>query len=114
MRMKRIFSIGIVALFVALSANACVKKASVQFTRPLTVLVMDTTQALLDGAKVTVGKTVLTTSFDGRVVLKPEQLKGLTALMVEREGFKSAKVQEFKSLMVNDSTLIVRLVPVAV
>lgn len=111
--MKRIFSIGIVALFGALSVNACVKKASVEFTRPLTVLVMDTTQALLDGAKVMVGKTVLTTSFDGRVVLKPEQLKGLTALMVEREGFKSAKVQEFKSLMVNDSTLIVRLVPVA-
>lgn len=111
MRMKRIFSIGIIALFGALSVSACVKKAPMNMSSPLTVLVMDTTQALLDGAKVTVGKTVLTTSFDGRVVLKPEQMKGVSTLNVECEGFKSLRVQEFKEFKVNDSTLIVRLTP---
>ena len=109
--MKRIFSIVIVALLGIAPLSACVKKAAMTVDRPLTVLVMDTTQALLDGAKVTVGKTVLTTSFDGRVVIKPEILAKTSSFSVEREGFKSSRVEKFKSLRVNDSTIIVRLTP---
>ena len=108
MRMKRIFSIGIIALLGIAPLSACVKKAAMTVDRPLTVIVMDTTQALLDGAKVTVGKTVLTTSFDGRVVIKPELLAKTSSFSVEREGFKRLEVRR---LEVNDSTIIVRLTP---
>ena len=113
MRMKRIFSIGIIALLGIAPLSACVKKAVMTVDRPLTVIVMDTTQALLDGAKVTVGKTVLTTSFDGRVVLKPELLAKTSSFNVEREGFKRLEVRslEVRRLEVNDSTIIVRLTP---
>ena len=100
-----------------LNGHACIRKAQKAMPSSLTILVMDTTQALLNGAQVTAGKTVYTTSFDGRVVLKPEQLNGVNRLQVACEGYKSLKVQEFKEFKefkgfkVNDSTLIVRLVP---
>ncbi len=114
MRMKRIFSIVLMALLGLAPLSACVKKtSSATIHSQLTVIVMDTTQALLDGAKVTAGKTMLTTSFDGRAVLKPEQLKGVKSLQVECEGYESLKVKEFKKFKVNDSTLIVRLTPKA-
>lgn len=104
--MKKIISLLVAALCLT-TAGACVKKSSVaNMPSSLTLIVMDTTQALLDGAKVTIGKQTFTTSFDGRVVLKPEQLQGVHALKVECEGFKSLRVEGFK-----DSTLIVRLTP---
>lgn len=75
-------------------ANACMKKnrrlpeVSLQ---PLTVIVMDSTKALLDGAEVRVGKTTFKTSYDGRVVLKPEMLSGLKTVTVSRDGFEDLK-----------------------
>ena len=92
--MKRILSVILTALLSFGAASACMKKSNQPSTislQPLTVIVMDTTQALLDGVEVRVGKTVFKTSYDGRVILKPESLKGVKKLVISREGFESAK-----------------------
>ena len=102
----------IVYLFAVLccagTALACAKKnvqPSEISSQPLTVIVMDTTQALLPKAQVKVGKTVYTTSFDGRVVLEPEQWNGVGTLSVSCEGFDARKVQ------VDGTLLMVQLTP---
>jgi len=69
---------------------------------------MDTTQALLDGAQVSAGKHSFTTSYDGRVVLKPEQLEGLCSLSIDCEGYESKKMK-----IDGNTPLIVQLVPKA-
>ena len=87
--MKHLFSLCLAIVLTFSTAQACVKKQSFEaLDKPVTIIVMDTTQALLDGAQVTVGKTLLTTSFDGRVVLKPEQWKGMRTFSVACEGYK--------------------------
>ena len=76
------------------TVNACMKKSiqpSVTGDNSLTLLVMDTTQALLDGANVKTGKDTYTTSYDGRVVFKPEQLEGVKSLTISLSGYESAK-----------------------
>ena len=107
--MRRILSILCVVLMGISSMSACVKKSTNPLTtNPLTVIVMDTTQALLFDAQVKVGKTTFHTSFDGRVVLQPEQLTA-SSLTVSCEGYKE------KSVALSDkSTLVVALTPKAV
>ena len=93
------------------TAGACMKKgrglavSGLAADQPLTVIVMDTTQALLANAEVKVQKDVYTTSFDGRVVLKPEQVTSSTFL-VSCEGYKPAH-----AIVKSDAVLIVRLLP---
>ena len=92
------------------TAGACIKKAKgerleAKRDQPLTVIVMDTTQALLANAEVKVQKDVYTTSFDGRVVLKPEQVTSSTFL-VSCEGYKPAH-----AILRDEAVLIVRLLP---
>ena len=95
------------------TASACMKKGDglrvtgdgLRGNQPLTVIVMDTTQALLANAEVKVQKDVYTTSFDGRVVLKPEQVTSSTFL-VSCEGYKPAH-----AILRDEAVLIVRLLP---
>ena len=95
------------------TASACKKKGDglrvtgdgLRGNQPLTVIVMDTTQALLANAEVKVQKEVYTTSFDGRVVLKPEQVTSSTFL-VSCEGYKPAH-----AILRDEAVLIVRLLP---
>ena len=92
--MKRIVSLLLVALIGWGGANACMKKntqRAADSLQPLTVIVMDSTNALLDGAEVRAGKAVFTTSFDGRVVLKPEQIAGIKSLAISRKGFEDVR-----------------------
>lgn len=101
--MKKIISLLIAALVVSVG-NACVKKSRVKGLEDervsglevsagaLSIIVMDTTQALLDGAQVKVGKKIYTTSWDGRVVLKPEQVSGVKSISVSCEGYKDKTV----------------------
>lgn len=108
--MKKILLFVVVAMLGFVTALACIKKkpSSVNVTQPkdaVTVLVMDTTKALLDGAKVKIGKEVFTTSFDGRVLLKPEQYKGQKSFSVSCEGYHDAKVN------IDGRVLIVTLKP---
>ena len=93
------------------TAGACMKKGrglavnGLAADQPLTVIVMDTTQALLANAEVKVQKDVYTTSFDGRVVLKPEQVTS-TTFLVSCEGYKPAH-----AIVKDEPVLIVRLLP---
>jgi hypothetical protein len=92
--MKKIFSVLVAALMGFSAAHGCMKKNSVVNLQnsELTVIVMDTTQSLLNGAEVKIGKTVWTTSFDGRVVIKPEQIGKAKSLTVSHSSFESRKV----------------------
>lgn len=87
--MKKFISL-LVAVLCLTTANACMKKNVPVRENPLIILVMDTTQALLNGAQVQIGKQTYMTSFDGRIVLKPEQVTG-KSLSVSCEGYESKK-----------------------
>ena len=80
--------------------QACIKSNAPVFTSPVTVIVMDTTQALLQGAQLKIGKQSFATSFDGRVVLQPEQINGVSSFTVSCEGFKNRKVKVDKPVMI--------------
>ena len=78
----------------SLQVQACIKRSAAHDKRtPVAVIVMDTTQALLHDAQVKVGSQTFKTSFDGRVILKPEQLKGVKSLTVTCDGFDAHKVK---------------------
>lgn len=110
--MKKIVSFALLALTGMAVTLACVKKsegqpaAAVQ-NAELTVIVMDTTQALLPDVEVQCGKAVLKTSFDGRVVLKLEHLEGVKKLEISAQGYVSQNV----SLADVASPLLVSLIP---
>ena len=87
--MKKIISLLVAALCLT-TANACMKKTVPVREQPLTIIVMDSTQALLNGAQVKIGKQTYTTSFDGRIVLKPEQVKDKSVSVV-CDGYESKK-----------------------
>lgn len=90
--MKQILSLCL-ALLCLSTANACVKKQPLTSNlSPLTIIVMDTTQALLSDVQVKVGKTTYKTSFDGRIVLKPEQLGNVKSISMQCDGFIDQKV----------------------
>ena len=90
------------------AAQACIKSNTPVYSSPVTVIVMDTTQALLQGAQVKVGKSAFATSFDGRVVFQPEQINGIKALTVSCEGYKEQQVK-----MDGSPVVIARLIPKA-
>ena len=105
--MKKIVSVVLLALMSAGAVQACVKKKTLTVNpSPLTIIVMDTTQALLPEVQVKAGKTTFTTSFDGRIVLKPEQLAGVKSFVFSCEGYKEQKVA-----VPEDGLLIVQLTP---
>ena len=58
----------------------------------MTVIVMDSTKALLNDVAVIAGTDTLFTSYDGRVVFKPEQLKGIDSLAFENQRFLPLKI----------------------
>ena len=111
MHMRQIFSLLMALTLCVGTAGACMKKgrglavSGLAADQPLTVIVMDTTQALLANAEVKMQKDVYTTSFDGRVVLKPEQVTS-TTFLVSCEGYKPAH-----AILKDDPVLIVRLLP---
>ena len=112
--MKKITALLFTVVLCFCTANACMKKSrqlpnvSLQ---PLTVIVMDTTQALLDEAEVKVGKTTFKTSFDGRVVIKPELLSGVKTLAFSRRGFKDLKIKDYMVETAKGNVLLVVLTP---
>ena len=106
MYMRQIFSLLMALTLCVGTASACMKKVSgLAADQPLTVIVMDTTQALLANAKVKVRKDIYTTSFDGRVVLQPEQVTS-TTFLVSCKGYKPAH-----AIVKDEPVLIVQLLP---
>ena len=108
MRMKQIFTLVMAALMSIGAANACKKKSSEVRSQKseMTVIVMDTTQALLDGVEVKIGKTTFKTSFDGRVVIQPEQLGKAKSLTVSHKSFETKKI-----VLSGDAVVVVALTP---
>lgn len=82
-------------------------KKSAPLANDVVVLVMDTTQALLKGAQVKVGKLVFTTSYDGRVVVKQDQLQGVKKIRISCEGYKDSQA------VIDGAVVIASLTPKA-
>lgn len=57
-----------------------------------TVIVMDSTQALLNEVAVVAGTDTFYTALDGRVVFKPEQLAGIDSLRLMKPYFKTQTI----------------------
>lgn len=91
--MKQFISVVLALVLTIGSAQACIKSKAPVFTSPVTVIVMDTTQALLQGAQVKFGKSAFATSFDGRVVFEPEQINGVKSLTISCEGYKEQQLK---------------------
>ena len=91
--MKQLFPILLAVLMGVGSAQACIKRSAANNQRDveLTVIVMDTTQALLADAEVKAGKTVLHTRWDGKVVLSPAMLSGVKKIQVSCKGYESSQ-----------------------
>ena len=133
--MKQFVLIVLVAMVSLGSAEACLNKAKVENLEvkgerfeakgELTILVMDTTQALLPEAEIRFGKSVLRTSWDGRAVVKSESLANAKTISVSCEGYeaRSERVKELTNERINELTnegvkeltnervLIIRLTP---
>jgi hypothetical protein len=98
--MKRflpLLALSVAMIASASPASACLKKsapiaAQASDETKFVLIVMDTTQALLPFAEVTIGKTVFRTSFDGRVVLASGQMSGEKAISVACEGYETKKI----------------------
>ena len=106
--MKKLLSLVAAALMCFTAAHACMKKQSA-VSRPqaeLTVIVMDTTQTLIDGAEVKIGKTTLKTSFDGRVIIAPEMIGKAKNITISHEAFETKKVA-----LNGDALAIIALTP---
>ena len=106
--MKRIFTILVMVVAMIGTTMAC-KKTTVATTQDSVVcIVMDTTNALLPGAKVSITcgtKRSFTTDVDGRVVVK---MTGQTAkVKVTNEGYKTQSL----TLQAGTREQIIRLVP---
>lgn len=106
--MKRIFTILVMVVAMIGTTMAC-KKTTVATTQDSVVcIVMDTTNALLPGAKVSITcgtKRSFTTDVDGRVVVK---MTGKTAkVKVTNEGYKTQSL----TLQAGTREQIIRLVP---
>ena len=92
------------------STQACIKKkaeVSHQLSNEKrTILIMDTTQALLPNAEIRFDKIVLRTSWDGRAIVNAENLANAKALTVSCEGFQDVKVK-----VTNEEPLTIMLTP---
>lgn len=116
MDMKKMISLVLIGLMAIGTASAapCIKSKESKSqesgvrSQDLTILVMDSTKALIPNAEIKIGKTTFRTSWDGRIVLRPEQLKGLNELTVACEGYEWAKVKS-DELRSPNSILIVSL-----
>ncbi len=85
--MKQILTLAAGLLLFAGSVLACPKNR-VSLPEKTTILVMDTTQALLEGAEVQIGSSVFHTSWDGRLIVEAAQWSGAKKVKVSCEGYE--------------------------
>ncbi len=112
MAMKKLLSLILVALLCAGSVLACKKKtiAQVADNQETIILVMDTSNALLNGATVQIGKETYRTSWDGRVLLRNGLLADFKSLQISCSGYDSMVVKADK-LLKQASPYIFKLTP---
>ena len=93
--MQKFHSLFIVVFVGVVVTSACVKKSArpaAVSNQSLTVIVMDSTQALLDGVAVIAGTDTFYTRYDGRVVFKPGQLEGIDSLAFSKQNCVPKKI----------------------
>ena len=88
--MKKVLCIVCAALLCAGTVLGCKKKAPISqsTTQETTIIVMDTTQALLNGVEVKIGKDIFRTSWDGRVVLKTGLPVDIKSINLTCDGYE--------------------------
>lgn len=93
--MKQFFTLLMTVLLSAGSIEACMKKVTnlPENLPQVTILVTDTTQALLPDAQLKIGKKVLRTSWDGKLVVQPEWLAGAKQVVLCCEGYETRKMK---------------------
>lgn len=110
--MKRIVPLFVWLVAGVVSSQACVKtkvsNTDIAVRDSLTVLVMDSTKALLEGVELKIGKQTLRTSWDGRLVLTKQQLAGADKLSFTCVGYENRTVKT-ASLATDQAVAIVVL-----
>lgn len=110
--MKRMVTLMVWLVAGLISTQACVKTKAAQpviASDSLTVLVMDSTKALLDGVELKIGKQTLRTSWDGRLVLTRQLLAGVDKLSFACEGYENRTVKVSGLQVTGDGLAIVVL-----
>lgn len=110
--MKKVLVVILTGLLCVETALGCKKTATTTLSdaQETVILVMDTTQALLEGAQIKIGKDVFRTSWDGRIVLKQGIPNGTKSLQVTCDGYKPL-TEKWATQKKNRELIILTLVP---
>lgn len=112
--MKKLLSLVLLAILCAGTVQACKKKAAdkmavqVPTGQETVIIVMDTTQALLQGVEVQLGSQKLLTSWDGRIVLKNGIPSDVTVMKLVCKGYEPLSVS-IKDLAKQSSPIILTM-----
>ncbi len=96
--MKKLLSLVLLAILCAGTVQACKKKVADKVSMQMpngqetVIIVMDTTQALLQGVEVQLGSQKLLTSWDGRIVLKNGLPTDVAVMKLECKGYEPLSV----------------------
>lgn len=110
--MKKVLFVILAGLLCVGTAQGCKKTATTTLSdaQETVILVMDTTQALLEGAQIKIGKDVFRTSWDGRIVLKQGIPNGTKSLQVTCDGYKPL-TEKWDTQKKHRELIILTLVP---
>ena len=110
--MKKVLVVILAGLLCVGTALGCKKTATTTLSdaQETVILVMDTTQALLEGAQIKIGKDVFRTSWDGRIVLKQGIPNGTKSLQVTCDGYKPL-TEKWDTQKKHRELIILTLVP---
>lgn len=110
--MKKVLVVILAGLLCIGTAQGCKKAATTTLSdaQETVILVMDTTQALLEGAQIKIGKDVFHTSWDGRIVLKQGIPNGTKSLQVTCDGYKPL-TEKWATQKKHRELIILTLVP---
>ena len=110
--MKKVLVVILAGLLCVGTAQGCKKTATTTLSdaQETVILVMDTTQALLEGAQIKIGKDVFRTSWDGRIVLKQGIPNGTKSLQVTCDGYKPL-TEKWDTQKKHRELIILTLVP---
>ncbi len=110
--MKKVLVVILAGLLCVGTAQGCKKTATTTLSdaQETVILVMDTTQALLEGAQIKIGKDVFRTSWDGRIILKQGIPNGTKSLQVTCDGYKPL-TEKWATQKKHRELIILTLVP---
>lgn len=110
--MKRIISLVLLTTLTIMVVLACPRKnipTALQATDTITIFIMDSTNALIEGAELKIGKTVFRTSWDGRLVCPSKILLGTDKLTISCENYESRTVKLDEVFATNTNIPVITL-----